>query len=259
MKRLIITLLTILLLGSSKTDAQLFVTKEIYPDIATVNGKYYNGTGGGGYWDIAKLDTLGRIIEKESYRKNKLLAKYNYTYNLNNDQLYYVVSFDTNHPNQIDTISNYEYKYQGDIIVYQKNTNKNRRDSTVIQLIENKGDSILTYQDRSYYFRPKTNTTDIYERIHTLKYQNGLLVYSEEFDINREKKEMKYFEYYPNGMLKRRKIEREPELKGYYSGGPGSDDEFYEYEFDKSGRIKTFYRIIGKKKYKIATYKYNKK
>lgn len=260
MKKLVITILAILLLGS-KLNAQLFVTQEIYPDISTVEGKYYNGSGGGGYWSVAKLDTLGRTIEKESYRKKELLARDKFVYNSNNDQLYYIVTYDINSPNRIDTISNYEYKYQGDRIVYQKNTNKNRRDSTVIQLIENKGDSILIYQDKSYYFRPKTNTTDIYERIHTLKYQKGLLVRKEKIDLNRNEKEITYFEYYPNGRLKRRKIEREPEpeLKGVYVGGPGSDDEFYEYKFDKWGRIKTFYRIIGKKKYKIATYKYNKK
>ena len=210
MKKLIITILTILFLGN-KINAQLFVTQEIYPDIITIKGKYYSGTGGGGYWSVAKLDTLGRTIEKESYRKNELLARYNYAYNSNNDQLYYIVSFSINHPNQIDTICNYEYKYQGDRIVYQKNTSRNRRDSTVIRLIENKGDTILVYQDKSYYFRPKTNTTDIYERIHTLKYQNSLLVHSEKFDLNRNEKEITYFEYYPNGKLKRRKIEREPE------------------------------------------------
>lgn len=249
------------MLWGSKINAQLFAVDEIYPETTTIKGKYYNGSGDGGYWTIAKLDTLGRIIEKESYQKNNLLARYNYVYNSNNDQLYYIVSFDINHPNQIDTISNYEYKYHENWIVYQKNTKKNRCDSTVVQLIENQGDTILTYRDKSYYFRPKTNTTDVYERIHTLKYQNGLLVCTEKFDLDRNEKEITYFDYYPNGRLKRRKIERkpEPEFNAHYAGGPGSDDEFYEYKLDKLGRIKTFYRIIGKKKYKIATYKYMKK
>lgn len=243
----------------NKINAQLFVTHEIYPGITTIKMKSYNGTGGGGYWSIAKLDTLGRTIEREGYRKSELLTRSNYVYNSNNDQLHFIVSFDINHPNQIDTISNYEYKYQGNRIVYQKNTNRNRRDSIVTQLIENKGDTILIYRNRTYYFRPKTNTTDIYERIYTLKYQNGLLVHSEKFDFDRNEKEITYFEYYPNGKLKHRIIEREPEFEVLYTGGPGSDDEFYEYKFDKSGRVKTFYRVIGRKKYKIATYKYNKK
>ena len=260
MKKLIITILTVLLFAS-KTNAQLFVKHEFYPCITTVKGKYYNGTGGGGYWSIAKLDILGRTIENESYRKNRLLARYNYVYNSNNDQLYYIVTFDFNNPYRIDTISNYEYKYQENRIIYQKDTRRNLRDSTVIQLIENKDDTIFVYQHKSYYFRPKTNTIDVFERRYTLKYQNNLLVLSEEFDLNENSKETTHFEYFPNGMLKRRKIEREPEpeFKGYYVGGPGGDDEFYKYKFDKSGRVKTFYRIIGKKKYKIATYEYNKK
>lgn len=259
MKKLVMPILTILLLGS-RLNAQLFMTQEIYQDISTVKAKYYNGSGGGGYWSVAKLDALGRTIEKESYRKKELLARDRFVYNSNNDQLYYIVTYDINNPKRMDTISNYEYKYQGDRIVYQKNINKNRRDSTVIQLMENKGDSILIYQDKSYYCRPKTNTTDIYERIHILKYQKDLLVYKEKVDLNRNEKEITYYEYYPNDRLKRRKIEREPEreLREVYIGGPGSDSEFYEYKFDKQGRIKTLYRIMGKRKYKIATYKYSK-
>ncbi|MDR1879465.1 MAG: hypothetical protein LBQ78_00855 [Tannerellaceae bacterium] len=259
MKKMIITILAVLLFAN-KVDAQLFKKQELYPGIRIVKEKSYNDSGGGGYWSIAKLDHLGRIIEEEYYRKKELRGRHKSIYNSNNDKLYDIVTYDINNPNRIDTISNYEYKYQGNSIIYQKNTSGNHRDSTVIQLIENKGDTILIYQHKSYYFRPKTNTTDIYEKIHTLKYQNGLLVYSEKFNPNENYKEMTFFEYYPNGRLKRRKIEREPEpeFSGMYVGSPGSDDESYEYKFDKSGRIKAFYCIIEKKKYKITTYKYFK-
>ena len=91
-----------------------------------------------------------------------------------------------------------------------------------------------------------------------MTYKNGLLIHSEIFDVNRNSKEITYFEYYYDGKLKRRKIEREPEpeVKGTYVGGPGNDDMHYEYKLDKSGRIKTLYYIIEKKKYKIATYQY---
>ncbi|MDR2083762.1 MAG: hypothetical protein LBP67_02050 [Bacteroidales bacterium] len=258
MEKFIISILIILFWGN-KTNAQLFVTNEIYSETTTIKGKYYSGTTIGSFWSIAKLDTLGRVIQKENYNKRKLLSRYNYVYNSNNDQLYYIMSFNINNSKRIDTISNYEYRYQENRIVYQKKTYRNCCDSTVIQLIENKGDTILIYQDKSYYFRPKTNATDIYEQIHTLKYKNGLLIHSEKFDLDRNEKEITYFEYYPNGRLKRREIKREPESKRTYSGGPGSDDEYYEYTFDESGRITTFYRIIGTEKYKIATYEYDKK
>ena len=259
MKKLIITVLTVLFFVS-KINAQLFDEQEFYPGIKTVKGKYYNGSGGGGYWSIAKLDNLGRTIEKESYRKKELRGRDKFVYNSNNDKLYYIETFDINNPNRIDTISHYEYKYQEDRIVYQKRISS-RNDSTVIRLIDSKADTVLIYQSKSYYFRPKTNTTDIYEEIHTLKYQNGLLVHSEIFDLDSNSKEITFFEYYPNGRLKRRKIEREPEpeFKVVYVGGPGSDEMFYEYKFDKSERIKKLYYIIGKKKYKIAIYEYNKR
>jgi hypothetical protein len=260
MKKLIITFLTILLFVN-KINAQLFEKQEFYSNVKTIKGKYYNGSGGGGYWSIAKLDTLGRTIKNESYRKKKLLARNSFIYNFNNDKLYYIVTFDINNPNRIDTIFHYEYKYQNNRIVYQKNIRSNFHDSTVIQLIENKGDTILIYQEKSYYFQLKTNTTDIFERRHILKYRNDLLVHLEEFDISRNIKKNTHFEYYPNGRLKHRKIEREPapEFKSTYMGVLGSDDMSYKYKFDKSGRIQRLYYIIGKKKYKIAAYKYNKK
>jgi len=269
MQKLIIAILTVLFFAN-KINAQLFVSKEFYPGIKTVKKKSYDDSGGDSYWSIAKLDTLGRTIEIESYLKKVSFGRANFVYNSNNDHLYCMITFDTDNPNSIDTLSSYKYIYQENRIVYQKDTRRNLRDSTVIQLIENKGDTILIYQYKSYFYksykshyssRPEeTNTTDVLERRYTLKYQNDLLVMSEKFDLNRNEKEITYFEYYPNGRLKRRKIEREPvsELKKHYVGGTGNDDEFYKYKFDKSGRIKTLYRVIGKKKYKIETYVYKK-
>ena len=260
MNKLIISILA-LLFCIGFTNAQLFESKQFYPNVKTIKGKYYSGTGGGGYWSIAKLDTLGRTFEEESYRKKRLLSRNNFVYNSNNDKLYQIQTFDVNNPNRInDTIVRYQYKYQENRIIYKKIV-YNSNNFTDLELIENKGDTILIYRSKSYYFRPKTNTTDVYEKIYTLKYKNELLIRSEEFDLDENSKENTYFYYYPNGMLQRRKIEREPEPEFgvVYVGGPGSDDMSYKYKFDKFGRIKKLYYIIGKKRYKIATYKYYKK
>lgn len=256
MNKFIISILT-LLFCTSAAYAQLFHEKDFYPNVKTVKGKYYNGTGGGGYWSLDKLDNTGRTTEKKRYWKKKLLGSEIRIYNSNNDKVYEIQTYRISHPNQIDTIIRYEYKYQGDRIVYQKSS-FSKLDSTVIQLVENQNDTCLIYQEKSYRFRPKTGLTDIYEKKYTLTYKNGLLIHSEIFNINNNSKEITYFEYYSNGKLKRRKIEREPEpeFKGVYAGGPGSDDMYYEYKLDKLGRIKTLYHIIEKKKYKIATYKY---
>ena len=43
-----------------------------------------------------------------------------------------------------------------------------------------------------------------------------------------------------------------------YSGGPGSDDEFYKYKLDSKGRVLKYYKIINGKKFKIANYRYEK-
>jgi hypothetical protein len=64
--------------------------------------------------------------------------------------------------------------------------------------------------------------------------------------------------YFPTGDLKRRKITRipEPEIKGVYVPGPGSDDMSYEYKYDKKGRIKKHYTIVEGKRYRLAKYRY---
>ncbi|MCB9309881.1 MAG: helix-turn-helix domain-containing protein [Lewinellaceae bacterium] len=82
----------------------------------------------------------------------------------------------------------------------------------------------------------------------------------EKYDSENNSAELIKYEYFDNGRLKRRLIERipEPKIKGVYTGGPSSDDEFYKYNFDSEGRIKVFYRIINGKKYKIAVFSYEK-
>lgn len=240
------------MLFSSRINAQLFENKEFYPNIKTVKVKY-----NGSFWGIAKLDTQGRTIEKKDYYKRKFWGKSIFIYNFNNDKLYEIVTFniDNDNPKQIDTIE-YKYQYQGNRIVYQKRFNS-KNDSTVIRLIDNQADTILIYQSKSYYFRPQTNTTDIYEKRYTLKYRDELLVHSEEFDLNRDRKEIAHFEYYPNGMLKRKKTEIEPKLQntiGYFGG-----EESYEYEFDKFGQVKIKYYLTREERYRSTTYKYIKR
>lgn len=236
------------LLFVNTASAQLLKEKEFYPGIKTVKGKYSKG-----YRSIKKLDTLGRTIEREGYWKRKLLGRDNYVYNSNNDQLYYIVTFDFNNPNEIDVIVRYEYKYQDDRIVYEKRVYSDN-DSTVMKLIENQGDSILIYQEKLYRFRPQTNTTDIYEYRYTIKYQNDLVVLLERLNVDKNEKRITYYEYFPDGMLKRRKTERTPDPVW-----EPVDDMFYEYEFDKLGRVKTYYYIVGGQKHRGATYKYYKK
>lgn len=236
--------------------AQLFETNELYPNTNVIKGKYYYGTGCGGYWSLDYVDSIGRIINKESYHKKQLMSRQKIVYDDNNNKIFNIQTFDYDNPERVDTFK-YEYKYANNRIIYQfRKLSEN--DSTVTKLIENQGDTLLKYQEQAFYYRPKTKKTDVYETVYTLKYKNGLLISAEAFDKEQNSTEIKKYEYFENGRMKRRLIERipKPEQESYYVGGPGSDDESYEYKLDSQGRIKVFYRIINGKKYKIAVYRY---
>jgi hypothetical protein len=236
--------------------AQLFETNELYSNTKVIKGKYYNGTGGGGYWSLYYVDSIGRIIRKESYHKKQLMSRQKIVYDENNNKIFDIQTFDYNNPERTDTFR-FEYKYADNRIIYQfRKLSEN--DSTVTELIENQGDTLLKYQEQAFYYRPKTKKTDVLKTVYTLRYQNGLLISNEKYDQQNNANELLKYEYFGNSRLKRRLIERipEPKIKEVYIGGTGSDDEFYNYKLDSEGRIKVFYRIINGKKYKIAVYCY---
>ena len=239
--------------------AQLFEENELFPNVTTIKGKYFNGTGSGGYWSLDFVDSIGRVVKKESYHKNQLISRRIVKYDNYNNKTLDIQTVDFNNPGRIDT-TKYEYKYVGNRIIYQCHKLSDI-DSTVIEKIESEGDSVFRYQEMAFYYRPKTGKTDVYETIYTLKYRNGLLISNEIHDKERNSKEIKTYEYYDNRRLKRRIIKRTPKPahEAVYVGGPRSDDEFYKYKLDSEGRIVKFYRIINGKKYKIAVYKYNEK
>lgn len=237
-------------------NAQLFVENALYPGISSRIGKYYNGTGGKGYWTKEYMDSIGRVIKKESYHKKQLRLRQSIVYDYNNNILFDIQTNDYNNPSRVDTFR-YEYKYSGNQIIYQfRKLSEN--DSSVIVLMQNHGDTVIKYQEKVFYYRQNSKKTDVYETIYTLKYKNGVLISEERFDKKENSRENVKYEYFDNGRLKWRSIERfpEPEIKGIYTGGPGSDDEYYKYKLDPYARLLKFYKIIGGKKYKIAIYKY---
>jgi len=247
----------IILMIPTTIKAQLFEVNELYPNVTTIKGKYFSGSGGGGYWSLDYLDSIGRKLIKESYRKKQLLARQKIEYDSHNNKLFEIQTFDFNNPERIDT-NKYEYKYSSNRIVYQYRK-LTINDSTVTELIKNKGDSILVYREMAYYYRPNTGKSDVYETIYTLTYRNNHLIRNEILEKANNSKEIKTYEYFDNGRLKRRVIKRipEPKLQVVYTGGPGRDDEYYKYKFDTKDRIKKFYRIINGKSYKIAVYSYD--
>jgi hypothetical protein len=239
------------------SKAQLFENVELFPQTNIVKGKYYGGSGGSGYWSLDYIDSLGRVVMKESYRNKQLMSRQKIEHDSHSNKIYDILSFDLNNPERIDTFR-FDYKYTGDKITYQYRK-LSAYDSTVIELLENIGDSVLIYQEKAFYFRPKTGKTDIYETTYTLKYKNDLLISNKIYYKERESIEIETYEYYDNGRLKRRFIERSPKLENdpFYVGGPGSDDETYKYKLDSQGRILRYYIIINGKKFKFAAYKYD--
>jgi hypothetical protein len=236
--------------------AQLFEENELYPKVSVIIGKYHNGSGGKGYWSKEYVDSIGRVIIKESYRKGQLMSRKNIVYDKNNNILFDIQTFDYNNPERVDTFR-YEYKYEDKRIVFQYRKLSDN-DSTVIKVIVNQGDTLFKYQENAFYYRPKTNVTDVFETNYTLRYRNDQLISKEKFSNVENTTEIEKYEYYEYGRLKRRLIVRipQPEYESFYVGGPGSDDEYYKYKLDAVGRIKVHYRIVNGKKFKIAVYRY---
>jgi hypothetical protein len=170
--------------------AQLLHKEPVYPYAKTV--KIYNNNG---YWRSLTIDSAGRVVTEESYKKNKLLAKLINEYNRHNDKIKTTQTFDINNPDKART-THYEYKYAGDIITYQKISFENGI-STTIQLIERTSDSILVY-----------NVDAIW--IYKLTYKNGLLHQLQQSDLKDKSVQTTTYQYFPNGKVKHRLFEQNP-------------------------------------------------
>ncbi|MTB53533.1 hypothetical protein [Lewinella sp. W8] len=179
-------------------------------------------------------------------------------YDDHNNVLFDVETYSINDPARIDT-NRWEYQYRGDRIRFQYRKLSDH-DSTVIKLVKNQGDTLLQYREEAHYYRLSTGVTDVFETVYTLAYSEGRLIKKEEFDVNQNARKITQYSYYDHGRIKRKQIDRIPESadEPVYVGGPGSDDESYEYKLDDAGRVTKFYKIIGGRKFLIATYRYRK-
>ena len=281
------TILSILLLISCSLNAQLFEEKRIFPGVKSIEGKYFNGSGGGGYWTLEELDDRGRIINKKNYKKSRLLAERALVYNEANDLIMDIGIYSVNNPARKDSIHiSYQYDEKGHISYQCRKFSA--KDSIVHQLEEVIGDSLYLYLETSSISLPNNAVRTSQTRHKVLLNKQGLvtkktvIVPSQRFKLqsalegnqvnvkwdkagSHSTPEFEtttyFFRYYPNGKLKRRKVEHnpEPEIKGVFVGGPGSDDMGFEYKYDTEGRVIKQYSIVEGKKYKVAVYKYNLK
>ncbi|AYQ32469.1 hypothetical protein [Runella sp. SP2] len=243
----------IIFLFSNSSFGQIFNKKELHPGFKKIITKQFNGTGGKGYWNLKNIDSIGRISSIEYFKKSNLLSKNIYKYNINNDEILAISAFDINNPNRVDTISVTEYKYDENSQITNSKTIMGQTTKTT-NLINSSSDTLKAYEEIIYTksrITSKDNLTVHLNHLNQIKRLNIVDLISKNHEIH-------YREYYNNGRLRRRKIERfpKPEMDIIYVGGPGSDDETYKYKYYKNGKLKKFYIIIKNKKYLLESYKY---
>ena len=252
---------------ANKANAQLLfeellspnVNREFYSNVRAIKriSDHRSHTGGRGYWTISRLDSLGRVIEREGGRNRRLFGRQNFVYNASNDILYQIVAFDVNNPNRTnDTISRFEYKYLENRIVYQRLTFGSLQNNFIVtQLVEIEGDSVFVYQERRYFFREGLGEAELMPiRTFILSYRNEQLVSLERIDDNGRR--ISFLEYYQNGLLKRTRTVTDSGEEIVATGGRWANDVFFEYKFDRFGRIRRIYYIIKGERHRIATYRY---
>lgn len=226
------------------------------PGIKSVKTKQYNGCGVG-YWNLKHYDQKGRMILEELYRKNTILGKLAYAYDESNNELSFISLYDINNPGVIDTVSTsvYEYDLNGEII----------KELNIIGTSTYTTERISVSTNESTY---RLICKHIWQHRDTINFDtiNFKLVYNENNLIEKQIKEdkengifeIKEYQYYNDGNLKRRIVTRipEPEIDPIYVGWPGSDDMGWEYKFDNNNRIKKLFSIVDDKKYKLEKHRY---
>lgn len=248
--------LLVLLASFNIASGQLFESHTLYPNTSTIEGHYYNGTGGGDFHTIAYVDSMGRTSSTDHYFEKQLVSRTTTEYDEHHNQLFVVNDLEPHGGELKDTVK-YSYKYDDDRIVYQ-HKQLSLTNTSEIRLLENHGDSMLIYEETDRHYRAKTDKIVISKYTYTLRLKNGLVFQKKLFDNKMKTTVITNYEYFDNGFVKRRFIERIPITitKGIYSGGLGSDDEYYKYKVDSRGRVTKYYKIIEGKKYKMASYRY---
>jgi hypothetical protein len=250
----IVILLSLLLL-SDLSFGQVFNKRESFRGSSKITTKQFNGTGRKGYWNLKIIDSKSRIAYVEYFKKTTLIGRQHYKYNNNDDEILVTATFDINNPNRVDTISATDYEYDNKLKIVSSKTLMGQTVIT-IKLINSSNDTLKTYEKIVYDKDKITSKDSITVHLNHLNQIDRLNI----SDLLSKSSETHYKEYYNNGKLKRRKIESMPksEMAQTYIGGPGSDDESYDYKYYKDGRVKNYYIITNNKRYLLETYKHEK-
>ena len=239
------------------SNGQILRSPDVYLDLYHDSGitklkkREFNN---GGKWTSYELDSIGRVVEKRSFRRKAPLSITRYTYNNNNDITSIISTYDMTKPLHFDTL---QYEYSNGKIVSE--TDKPSRGiSTSYRMIENKGDSTLIYNFSDYVYSPDKKIKHEAEDTLIVTYRGNLRVKEEEIRDRSTNKLITLYEYFENGNVKRRvmKVFSTAGIKPMLMGAPGADDMTYKYTYDKNGRIRDNYVTLNSKTYKLATYYY---
>lgn len=244
--------------ASLPSIAQVLSINEVTTDVSIIKEKGTRRVGTGRYRVFKYLDKVGRVIKSDTYFKRTHFATEEFIYDQWNN-IVLNTQTDWINPQKQANVCKYSYVYEGSRIILQTKTISDK-DSSVMELVYNHGDTILNYLERSFIVQGSNEMRFTRETNYILKFQNGLLVSKEVKIKGSDTSELTKLEYDNNHMLNRRSIQRRINTRPMtYTGYPASDDEFYEYKLDTNGRIRKLYKIMNGRKYKIMTYKYKSK
>ncbi len=241
------------------SNGQILRSPDVYSDLSYDSGitkvekREFNG---GDKRTLYELDSIGRVVEKRSFKKKAPSSISRYKYNGSNDIISVISTYDMTKPLHFDTLQ-YEYEYSNDKIV-SETEKPSGGFSTSYRMIENKGDSILLYSFSRHFYSPDKAIK--YQQKDTLivTYCGNLRVKEEKIQDGGANKYITMYEYFDNGNVKRRvmKVFSMAGVKPMLIGATGADDETYKYSYDKNGRIRDRYVTRNSKTYKLTTYYY---
>lgn len=234
--------------------AQLFIEKIACTGAKIVKTSYERtpGNGKSKYWMLDSLDGLGRVIERRAYKNKQLLKKEFYRYNTQNDIIAAIITDDINHPDRVDTTT-YDYDYQNNQIVLQKMVTS-RRDSTVVKMLKNEGDSLVVYQSTAYYHVAGKNAVSETKKTYRLRFDGKNMAMLETIDSNGQHEVVQYGRD-ATGKLIRKKISGQPK-DAIMLGSMAQPNQEYQFEYDRLGRLTAMRTAGNARNYRLVSYAY---
>lgn len=236
---------------------QIGYPQKIYPPVKEIKIKDYINNP----WDsytVIYPDEFGRPVREEYYLEGEIIVS---TVRIFNEKHEVIASQEINHLDNTNATRTpasfelFEYQYEGSLMTQFKLIHSDGENTTrIIEKLDSNAYCVETTsiykgieRDSSQYYIQLNSNGQIVEKTEALDlmFEDGVIVSTTTY------------EYYPNGQVKRRIIEYDEE----FNSGPSycgfhSDDQSWEYKYDKKDRIKYVYTIVNGVRYKSKKYRY---